>query len=148
MRSSYKYALWLIIIQNIMQCWVITNVIEGRRILKTKISAERGTNQPHGAQRSYLRPWLSLQLIVHCLASLLADVLWGSFVTHSFLPNEPQRTSAGRLLFSRARHELASRSAKELCASLVVVTVDSPLFTKIEHEFDWSNRYAIVLQTR
>ena len=26
--------------------------------------------------------------------SLLADVLWGSFVTHS---NEPQRTSAGRL---------------------------------------------------
>ena len=68
MRSSYKYALWLIIIQNIMQCWVITNVIEGRRILKTKISAERGTNQPHGAQRSYLRPWLSLQLIVHCLA--------------------------------------------------------------------------------
>ena len=38
--------------------------------------------------------------------SLHADVLWGSFVTHSFLPpwgrnecvtNEPQRTSAGRL---------------------------------------------------
>ena len=40
--------------------------------------------------------------------SLPADVLWGSFVTHSFLPygpsgrnecvtNEPQRTSAGRL---------------------------------------------------
>lgn len=51
-------------------------------------------------------------------------------------------------LFSRARHELTSRSAKELCASLVVVTVDSPLFTKIEYEFDRSNRYAIVLQTR
>ena len=35
--------------------------------------------------------------------SLPAHVLWGSFVTHSFLPhgrlaNEPQRTSAGRLL--------------------------------------------------
>ena len=42
--------------------------------------------------------------------SLPADVLWGSFVTHSFLPygrrplgrnecvtNEPHRTSAGRL---------------------------------------------------
>ena len=36
--------------------------------------------------------------------SLPADVLWGSFVTHSFLrgrndcvTNEPQRTSAGRL---------------------------------------------------
>ena len=30
--------------------------------------------------------------------SLPADFLWGSFVTHSFLPtNEPQRTSAGRL---------------------------------------------------
>ena len=28
--------------------------------------------------------------------SLPADVLWGSLVTHS---NEPQRTSAGRLLF-------------------------------------------------
>ena len=41
--------------------------------------------------------------------SLPADVLWGSFVTHSFLPhggrnecvtNEPQRTSAGRLVQS------------------------------------------------
>ena len=37
------------------------------------------------------------------LCSLPADVLWGSFVMHSFLPhecviNEPQRTSAGRLL--------------------------------------------------
>ena len=41
--------------------------------------------------------------------SLPADVLWGSFVTHSFLPhgpwgrnecvtNKPQRTSVGRLL--------------------------------------------------
>ena len=41
--------------------------------------------------------------------SLPGDVLWGSFVTHSFLPhgpwgrnecvtNEPQRTSAGRLM--------------------------------------------------
>ena len=41
-------------------------------------------------------------------ASLPADVFWGSFVTHSFLPHgpwgrnecvaiEPQRTSAGRL---------------------------------------------------
>ena len=30
-------------------------------------------------------------------SSLPADVLWGSSVTHSFLPNEPQRTSAGRL---------------------------------------------------
>ena len=33
--------------------------------------------------------------------SLPADVLWGSFVKHSFLhecvTNEPQRTSAGRL---------------------------------------------------
>ena len=33
--------------------------------------------------------------------SLPADVLWGSFVTHSWrnecLTNEPQRTSAGRL---------------------------------------------------
>ena len=44
----------------------------------------------------------------HCVRvySLPADVLWGLFVTHSFLPpwgrneyvtNEPQRTSAGRL---------------------------------------------------
>ena len=44
--------------------------------------------------------------------SLPADVLWGSFVTHSFLPNgpwgrnecvtnEPQRTSAGRLFARR-----------------------------------------------
>ena len=29
--------------------------------------------------------------------SLPADVLWGSFVSHSFLTNEPQRMSAGRL---------------------------------------------------
>ena len=29
--------------------------------------------------------------------SLPADVLWGSFVTHSFLLRGPQRTSAGRL---------------------------------------------------
>ena len=33
--------------------------------------------------------------------SLPADVLWGSFITHSgrnvFVRNEPQRTSAGRL---------------------------------------------------
>ena len=44
----------------------------------------------------------------HCVRvySLPTDVLWGSFITHSFLPpwgknecvtNEPQRTSAGRL---------------------------------------------------
>ena len=32
--------------------------------------------------------------------------------------------------FCRARHELASRGAEELFATLVVVTVDSPLFTK------------------
>ena len=38
------------------------------------------------------------------LPSLPADVRWGSFVTHSFLPhvtNEPQRTSAGRLITTR-----------------------------------------------
>ena len=44
--------------------------------------------------------------VFYCLLyrSLPADVLWGSFVTHSFLPqcatNEPQRTSAGRLTLS------------------------------------------------
>lgn len=43
-RHAIQLQIWLIIIQNIMQCWVITNVIKGRRILKTKISAERGTN--------------------------------------------------------------------------------------------------------
>ena len=34
------------------------------------------------------------------LSSLPADVLWGSFVTHSMrgVTNEPQRTSAGRLV--------------------------------------------------
>ena len=37
-------------------------------------------------------PWLSGN-------SLPADVLWGSFVTHSFLPHEPQRTSTGRLVW-------------------------------------------------
>ena len=34
-------------------------------------------------------------------SSLPADVLWGSFVTHSFhecVTNEPQRTSAARLM--------------------------------------------------
>ena len=39
---------------------------------------------------------------MHPVSSLPADVLWDSFVTHSFLSNEcvtkePQRTSAGRL---------------------------------------------------
>ena len=37
------------------------------------------------------------------IVSLPADVLWGSFVTHSFrhcVTNEPQRTSAGRLHYS------------------------------------------------
>ena len=46
------------------------------------------------------------------LASLPADVPWGSFVTHSFLSNEcvtnePQRTSAGRLS--------AGQSARKSC---------------------------------
>ena len=30
--------------------------------------------------------------------SLRADVLWGSFVTHVWVANEPPRTSAGRLV--------------------------------------------------
>ena len=60
------------------------------------------------ARRKSLSPYLSFYCI--CL-SLPADVLWGSFVTHLFLPhrpwgrnecvtNEPQRTSAGRLHLS------------------------------------------------
>ena len=43
-------------------------------------------------------------IIISHKASLSADVLWGSFVTHSFfwgrnecVTNEPQRKSAGRL---------------------------------------------------
>ena len=48
----------------------------------------------------------------HVFLSLPVDVVWCSFVTHSFLPlsapwgrnecvtNDPQRTSAGRLRFS------------------------------------------------
>ena len=75
---------------------------------------------------SFLRAWSStLKLLTHLinrfvctyqkvyvmllLFGLPADVLWGSFVTHSFLPhgpwgrnecvtNEPQRTSAGRVI--------------------------------------------------
>ena len=35
--------------------------------------------------------------------------------------------------FCRARHEVASQGAEELFATLVVVTVDSPLFTKVEN---------------
>ena len=53
----------------------------------------------------------SKTVTVSFILSLPADVLWGSFVTHSFLlhgrpwgrnecvTNEPQRTSAGRLLY-------------------------------------------------
>ena len=44
-------------------------------------------------------------LMVRPLSSLPADVLWGSFVTHSFVTNEPQRTSAGRLAFIRPPNE-------------------------------------------
>ena len=51
--------------------------------------------------------------------SLPADVLWGSFVTHSFLPwgrnecvtNEPQRTSAGRLIWAWLRFYLTSKKS-------------------------------------
>ena len=62
----------------------------------------------------YLRVWMTgrppppsyLKVWIRHWTSLPADVLWGSFVTHSFLPygpwgrnecvtNEPQRTSAG-----------------------------------------------------
>ena len=60
------------------------------------------------ARRKSSSPYLSFYCT--CL-SLPADVLWGSFVTHSFLPhgpwgrnecvtNESQRTSAGRLHLS------------------------------------------------
>ena len=62
----------------------------------------------HESFRKSLSPYLSFYCT--CL-SLPADVLWGSFVTHLFLPhgpwgrnecvtNEPQRTSAGRLNLS------------------------------------------------
>ena len=53
--------------------------------------------------RGYL---LAVNLQIYLGTSLPADVLWGSFVMHSFLPcagrnecvtNEPHRTSAGRL---------------------------------------------------
>ena len=56
--------------------------------------------------------------------SLPANVLWGSFVTHSFLPggrnecvtNEPQRTSAGRLCTVGINLEkLAQRQNSECC---------------------------------
>ena len=54
--------------------------------------------------------------------SLPADVLWGSFVKHSFLhewvTNEPQRTSAGRLglLESLFKHQVTTRDLR--CPSL------------------------------
>ena len=41
--------------------------------------------------------WFSVPLAGPAI--LPADVLWGLFVTHSFLPtNKPHRTSAGRLV--------------------------------------------------
>ena len=62
--------------------------------------------------------------------SLPADVLWGSFVTHSFLPhgrnecvtNEPQGTSAGRLLamtFLKEQSELFSIFFGTIMASFI-----------------------------
>ena len=53
-------------------------------------------------------PGCCTNLSMHVICSLPADVLWGSFVTHSFLPhggtnecvtNKPQRTSAGSLCY-------------------------------------------------
>ena len=44
------------------------------------------------------------------ISSLPADVLWGSFVTHSFLP---QRTSAGRLEYQAFKTIALDQSARE-----------------------------------
>ena len=86
--------------------------VSGHFQLQTPFLASRGyrltkASDAHARKKS-LSPYLSF--CCTCL-SLPADGLWGSFVTHSSLPhgpwsrnecvtNEPQRTSAGRLLLS------------------------------------------------
>ena len=80
--------------------------VSGQFQLQTPFSASRGCRLTKASNVHVRRKSLSPYLSFYCTClSFPADVLWGSFVTHSFLPhgcvtNEPQRTSAGRLHLS------------------------------------------------
>ena len=76
---------------------------------------------------------LKKKLTFRATVCLPADVLWGSFVTHSFLPygpwgrnecvtNEPQRTSAGRLCYSNSNQsfEPSTMGSKNLDFPVIV----------------------------
>ena len=87
--------------------------VSGQFQLRTPFFSSRGCRLTKASDVDGRRKSSSPYLSFYCTClSLPADVLWGSFVTHSFLPhgpwgrnecvtNESQRKSAGRLHLSR-----------------------------------------------
>ena len=81
------------------------------------------SSKPHNYTKIYYGKCFQELYAVQTLASLPADVLWGSFVTHSFLPlsapwgrneyvtDEPQRTSAERLYIGKCANVKIEKTA-------------------------------------
>ena len=81
------------------------------------------SSKPQNYTKIYYGKYFQELYAVQTLASLPADVLWGSFVTQSFLPlsapwgkneyvtDEPQRTSAERLYIGKCANVKIEKTA-------------------------------------